>query len=246
VELGRPAADLHGAPPLLAAAHDPVVAPGRRLLLDGGLVELVRGHAGAGGPRLGGRPAVLGRAERLIAGGPRLDPGLGLGLGRVGERLVAGPQLVVPFAGAERLVPARELLLAWRDLGERLVVAGLDHDRPATVARVTARDVPVRAALEAPPRHPVEELLADAPVGHLTAPPPGRARLLAVVIVKSPAPGLVFRHFRPLQRLTGLAAGLATKSAATPSVTSERRLAPTQWVPRFPSGFGNSADLARG
>jgi hypothetical protein len=52
----------------------------------------------------------------------------------------------------------------------------------------------VAATLEATTRHVVEDLLSDAPVGHLAPPPPGRARLFLIVVVDGPAPDLVFSH----------------------------------------------------
>jgi hypothetical protein len=52
----------------------------------------------------------------------------------------------------------------------------------------------MRPALETAPRHAVEQLLADAPVGHLTTPPARRPWLFVVVVVNGPRPGLAFRH----------------------------------------------------
>ncbi len=140
--------------------------------------------------------AVVGLVE------PRLvDRLLGEGLRLAhGKRLVACPQLVVDVASAERLVAAGELLARQtREIERELVITGLDHDRAATVGCVATRNVltrelTVRATIEATPRHAVEQLLPNAPVGHLSTPPAGRPWLFVVVVVDGPRPGLAFRH----------------------------------------------------
>ena len=59
-----------------------------------------------------------------------------------------------------------------------------DHDRAAPVVDPAARDpVVVAAAVEAPARHAVEQLLADTPVGHRAAAPAG---LFLGVVVDGP------------------------------------------------------------
>ena len=127
------------------------------------------------------------------------------------------------------------------ELARQLGVAGLDRDRATAVSGVAARESGAGAARSGA-RARDRTLLAHAPVGHLRRRRPAGARLLVLVVVNGPAPGLVIWHVRPLPVLTGLADGLAPKSRRYES--GRMRFAPTVWVPRFPSGGDSAADGA--
>src|SRR4051794_31809226 len=205
----------------------------------------VRARADALDRRLRAAP----RAGRGQTVGMTADHDRAPALGRRGRGLVARREApVVPIAGegAAALEAMPRVVAAVPIAGER--AAALEA-RPGVVAAVRRAVVVLTAgaglaahvigAGEAAAGHAIEDVVADPPVGHRTAAPPGQAGLIALVVVEGPAGRLVFWHVEqgPLPRLTGLADGLAPEERRYGDLGEPIR--PTcRWVPRFPPPTG--------
>ena len=88
------------------------------------------------------------------------------------------------------------------ELGSRPAVLVVLLVPEVLVARRMAALLP--AALEATAGQPIEDVLAHAPVGHLTAAPAGGTGLLGLVVVEGRRAALGFRHVEARSSLLGL------------------------------------------
>ena len=228
VELRRAAADLHGAP---AGLTPPRTMPSVRAVRrrDRVVVCLDRRELAGVGLTASDR---LDSATSSSAGGA---------LGAPANGSSPRPQLVVRPAGAQRLVAAGELLVGGGRPGAR--------GRRAPRRRSRSRSCGGRRRRRRAGRPGAGGARTGGPACGRRSPrprpsrPPGGAvaRLGAAPRCRGrrrPCPGPRESAISSSSRLTGLAVGLAPKSGATPSECTGRRLAPTKWVPRFPSGSG--------
>ena len=193
VELGRAPADLHGAPPFDAAPNDPV---GAREIRRDGLVDLGRGLVGDRRELPGVVLAARGRDE------------LGVVIAKLGargcKRFVAGPQLVVGLAGAERLVAA----------GELRVDGGLPRRRTEAVRRSRSRSCGGRPRRHRAGSPGAGDARTAGPACGRTSPRPHPSRRLGDAAARlgaaprcrgrrRPCSGPRFQTYRPLRGLRG-------------------------------------------